>query len=121
MTRTKPKPALLPFSNQRILESVARRFRLLGEPYRLRILQLLENGELSVGEIASSLQGSQPNVSKHLQALYDGGLVGRRREGNSIVYFIADPAIFKLCDLVCRSTARSVESHLKELLSGRGM
>lgn len=114
------RPSFHPFSNERILESVARRFRLLGEPYRLRILQLLEEGERSVGDITSTLRGNQPNVSKHLQALHDGGLVGRRREGNTIVYFIADPAIFKLCDLVCRSTARSVESQLKELLSGGG-
>lgn len=118
MTRN-PRPSFHPFSNERILESVARRFRLLGEPYRLRILQLLEEGERSVGEIAAALHGSQPNVSKHLQALYSGGLVGRRRRGNTILYFIADAAIFKLCDLVCRSTARSVESQLKELLSGR--
>ncbi len=111
------KVSLRPFSNRRLLDSVARRFRLLGEPSRLRILQLLEDGERSVGEIASALGSTQPNVSKHLQALYDGALVGRRREGNSIFYFIADPDIFKLCDLVCRSTARSVESHLKELLS----
>ena len=118
ITRTR-KPSLRPFSNEKVLESVARRFRLLGEPYRLRILQLLEEGERSVGDITFALRGNQPNVSKHLQALHDGGLVGRRREGNTIVYFIADPAIFKLCDLVCRSTARSVESQLKELLSGR--
>lgn len=113
------RPSLRSFSNKKILESVARRFRLLGEPYRLRILQLLEEGERSVGDITAALHGNQPNVSKHLQALYDGGLTGRRREGNTIVYFIADPAIFELCDLVCRSTARSVESQLKELLSGR--
>jgi DNA-binding transcriptional ArsR family regulator len=112
------KPSLRPFSNQRVLDAVARRFRLLGEPYRLRILQLLEDGERSVGEITAALGGNQPNVSKHLQALYDGGLVGRRRGGNSIFYFIADPNLFKLCDLVCRSTARSVQSHLKELLAG---
>lgn len=118
MTRPR-KPSLRSFSNSRILESVARRFRLLGEPYRLRILQLLEDGELSVNQITAALRGNQPNVSKHLHALYDGGLVGRRREGNSIVYFIADPAIFRLCDLVCRSTARSVESQLKELLTGQ--
>ena len=98
-----------------MIELVARRFRMLGEPQRLRILQMLEQGEHTVGEIAESLNGNQPNISKHLQALYDAGLVGRRREGNSIYYFIADPVIFKLCDLVCRSATGRAREQLDSL------
>lgn len=84
---------------------VARRFRTLGEPYRLRILQQLEHGERSVSELVAALDGNQPNVSKHLQVLFDAGLLGRRREGTSVLYAISDPMVFKLCELVCHSEA----------------
>ena len=89
--------------SDKMLDLVARRFRTLGEPYRLRILQELEAGEKSVGELVAALEGNQPNISKHLQVLFDGGLIGRRREG--IFYAISDPMVFKLCALVCSSEA----------------
>lgn len=88
-----------------MLDLVARRFRTLGEPYRLRMLQELEAGERSVGELVAGLDGNQPNVSKHLQILFDAGLISRRREGTSIFYAISDPMVFKLCALVCSSEA----------------
>lgn len=89
-----------------MIELVARRFRTLGEPYRLRLLQALETGEMTVNELVYALDGNQSNVSKHLQLLHDGGLVSRRREGTSIVYGISDPMVFRLCQLVCRSESR---------------
>ena len=98
-----------------MVELVARRFRMLGEPQRLRILQALEEGEKTVGEIVDALSGNQPNISKHLQALNDAGLVSRRREGNSICYGISDPAVFKLCELVCRSATEEARGRLKSL------
>jgi DNA-binding transcriptional ArsR family regulator len=92
----------------KMLELVARRFRTLGEPFRLRLLQELESGERPVGELVEALDGNQPNVSKHLQILFSAGLVSRRREGTSILYAIADPMVFQLCALVCaREEARS--------------
>ncbi len=102
-----------------MLDLVARRFRTLGEPYRLRILQELEAGEKSVGELVAAMDGNQPNVSKHLQVLFDGGLISRRRAGTSIFYAIGDPMVFKLCALVCSSeTERSRRDF--EALSGQG-
>lgn len=98
-----------------MLELIARRFRLLGEPLRLRILQVLERGEVTVNAIVEILQANQPNVSKHLKLLYDGGLVGRRREGTSILYFIADPVIFRVCELVCRSAKKEARSTLAKI------
>ncbi len=106
--------ATLPMTEAR-LELVARRFRILGEPFRLRILQQLEQHEQTVGELVGSLDASQPNVSKHLQLLYDAGLVTRRRDGNSIVYSIGDPIVFELCKLVCRNEAEKTRRDLKEL------
>lgn len=88
-----------------MLDQVARRFRCLGEPFRLRILKVLSGGEKTVGELVERLHGNQPNVSKHLQMLYAGGLISRRREGVFIFYAIKDSVVFTLCDLVCRTVA----------------
>lgn len=99
----------------KMLDLIARRFRTLGEPFRLRILQELENGEKTVNELVSELDGNQPNVSKHLGILHDAGLISRRREGTSIVYAINDPMVFKLCELVCRSETRKSRRDFEEL------
>ena len=98
-----------------MVELVAHRFRMLGEPQRLRILQVLESGEKTVGQVVETLEGNQPNISKHLQALSSAGLVDRRREGNSIFYSISDPVVFKLCELVCRSAADNARGQWENL------
>jgi DNA-binding transcriptional ArsR family regulator len=97
----------------KMIEMVARRFQILGEPCRLRILQALQGKPMTVNQIVETLEGSQPNVSKHLQILFDAGIVGRERSGNSVFYSIADPVVFKLCELVCRSTARQA-AHMQK-------
>jgi DNA-binding transcriptional ArsR family regulator len=96
----------LPVIHDKMIHLVARRFQVLGEPCRLRILQALQTRAKTVGEIVEELGGSQPNISKHLQVLYDAGVVGRERRGNNMLYSISDPVVFKLCDLVCRSSAK---------------
>ena len=101
--------------SDKMLELIARRFRLLGEPYRLRILHVLESQEKTVGDIVALLEGNQPNISKHLQMLHDGGLVSRRREGTSIYYGIADPMVIQLCNLVCRSAAEKAREEFNGL------
>ncbi len=106
--------------SEKMLDLVARRFRTLGEPYRLRILQELEAGERSVGDLVAALDGNQPNVSKHLQILSDAGLIDRRREGTSIFYAISDPIVFKLCALVCSSETEKSRREFKELAGKQG-
>ena len=101
--------------SDQMIDLVAHRFRMLGEPQRLRILQVLEGGERTVGDIVEALEGNQPNISKHLQALNQSGLVDRRREGNSIYYAIADPVVFELCALVCHSAAEDARERLESL------
>ena len=83
------------------IDLVAERFRTLGEPTRLRLLNALRTGERSVGDLVADLGTSQANVSKHLQLLHAAGFVARRREGTTVYYQLADPTVFKLCDLVC--------------------
>ena len=83
------------------LELVANRFRLLAEPTRLKILQILGHDELTVTEIVERTGSSQANVSKHLAALLNAAVVSRRKNGLNAHYRVADPSIFDLCDVVC--------------------
>ena len=85
-----------------LLDEVARRFALLGDPTRLRLLRALhDHGELSVGKLAAVSGVARVNVSQHLNRLALAGLVARRREGTTIHYRVADPSLDALCDLVC--------------------
>src|SRR5271165_775642 len=85
------------------LAMVAKRFAVLSEPMRLRLLHSLISGEKNVTALVEATGGTQANISRHLQTLADAGVVSRRREGLLVIYSIADPSIFELCDLVCRS------------------
>ena len=66
-----------------LAELIAQRFRVLGEPTRIRILDRLREGEASVQDLTESLGSSQQNVSKHLGVLAQAGIVGRRKEETS--------------------------------------
>ena len=94
--------------NDAALEIVAHRFALLAEPMRLRLLQALFAGEKSVGELVEATAGTQANVSRHLQALTRAHLLARRKDGAQVFYSIADPTIYKLCELVCGSLKKSL-------------
>jgi ArsR family transcriptional regulator len=85
------------------LELVSRRFAVLAEPMRLRLLQFLSAGEKNVHTLVGLTGGTQANISRHLQTLTDAHLLKRRKEGLQVFYAIADPTIFKLCELVCGS------------------
>lgn len=106
--------------NAKIMEAVARRFKVLGEPQRLRILQALEAGPKTVTQLVAALEANQPNVSRHLQALFDAGLVERCRAGNSIVYSVLDPVVFRLCNLVCGSVVDDARAELAEMADAGG-
>jgi len=80
---------------------VANRFRVLGEPMRLKLLIALETGEKNVTELVQLTEATQANVSKHLGILCDAGMLSRRKEGLKTFYVISDPQIFELCDLMC--------------------
>ncbi len=97
------------------LELIAVRFKILSEPLRLRILQTLGGGEMSVNELAEAVKSSQPNISKHLKMLQDAGILSRRQQGNSVFYAIADESIFALCELVCGALEERLKNHAKIL------
>jgi DNA-binding transcriptional ArsR family regulator len=100
-----------------LAELIARRFRALAEPLRVRMLDLLRDGELSVNELAERLGAGQQNVSKHLALLVDAGMLARRKEGNHVYYRIADQRVFALCEQVCGSL-QSQLSTLAALVGG---
>jgi len=96
-----------PLTNE-ALELVARRFAVLAEPMRLRLIQALFAGELSVNALVEAVGGTQANVSRHLQTLTQAHVLSRRKEGLQVFYAIADPSIYKLCELVCGSLEKSL-------------
>lgn len=84
-----------------LLELVAYRFRVIGEPMRIRLLERLREGPATVGELTAALGVKQQNVSKHLGVLRQAGILDREKEGTAVRYSIADPTVFELCELVC--------------------
>lgn len=100
---------------QPLVELIAERFRTIGEPTRIRILERLRTGEASVQELAEHVGGSQQNVSKHLGLLARVGIVGRRKRGTFVYYRITDESVFAMCEQVCGAVQRDLE-HLTAAL-----
>jgi DNA-binding transcriptional ArsR family regulator len=102
-----------------LVERVAERFRVLGEPMRIRLLEAMRDGEISVRDLQEATGASQQNVSQHLSVLLRAGIIGRRKEGNFSLYSITDPVVFTLCDEVCGGLRRQVEELDTLLEAGR--
>jgi DNA-binding transcriptional ArsR family regulator len=107
-----PRPLPAP-----LIEVIAERFRVIGEPMRIRLLDALRDGEATVGELTERLGASQQNVSKHLGVLHQAGIVSREKQGTSVLYSIADDSVFDLCEQVCGGLRQQV-SELDQLLAG---
>lgn len=107
-----PRPLPAP-----LIEVIAERFRVIGEPMRIRLLDALRDGEATVGELTGRLGASQQNVSKHLGVLHQAGIVSREKQGTSVLYSIADDSVFDLCEQVCGGLRQQV-SELDQLLTG---
>ena len=102
------------------LEMVADRFKVLAEPTRLELLNALRDGEKTVTDLVQEARAGQANVSRHLAILYRQGIVERRKEGLFTYYRIADPLLFEICELVCRSLEAATEARRQALGSGGG-
>ena len=100
-----------------LAELIARRFRVIGEPMRIRLLDRLREGEASVNELTEALGASQQNVSKHLAVLAEAGILGRRKAGNHVYYRVVDEGVFALCEQVCGSLQQQLRA-LNELVEG---
>jgi DNA-binding transcriptional ArsR family regulator len=111
-----PAPHPLPDS---LVDLIAHRFRVIGEPLRIKLLDQLRDGEASVGDLTEALAANQQNVSRHLAVLHGAGIVARRKDGTRTLYSISDPTVFALCETVCGALEQSV-AELAELLGGAG-
>jgi ArsR family transcriptional regulator len=96
------------------LNLIAARFKALSEPNRLKLLVALEDGERSVSALMKETGLGQANVSRHLQALTEAGLLHRARQGPCVMYSIKDPSIFDMCRQVCGGIQERLRQQVKE-------
>ena len=85
-------------------------FQALAHPTRIAIIELLEHGELSAGELMDQLGIEQANLSQHLAVLRAKQLVANRKAGNQVFYSVRDPLLIKVLALM----RRYFYSHLQE-------
>ncbi len=104
-----------PILSDEALRLVAVRFRALSDPSRLRILNLLMQGESSVQDLVEATGFEQPNVSRHLSMMRREGIVERRADGNRALYSILDPTVMQLCEIVCGGLAGQLTERLEAL------
>ena len=100
-----------------LVELIAQRFRVIAEPMRIRLLDALRDGPMTMNELSEKLGASQQNVSKHIGVLAQAGIVARTKDGNRVRCSIVDESIFELCELVCGGLRRQI-ADLDELLRG---
>ena len=98
------------------IDLVADRFRALGEPARLHIMNALRGGEQTVGELVEATGFGTANVSKHLQVLHAAGFVTRRKDGLYVYYGLAGSDVFRLCDIMCGRLEAESASRRKVLV-----
>jgi ArsR family transcriptional regulator len=98
-----------------LITLIAERFKALGEPVRLQILNCLRRRELTVSEIIDETGLGQANVSKHLQLLHSLGFVSRRKNGLFVYYAIGDKNVFALCDIMCGRLEAETKARRKVL------
>jgi len=97
--RKKNVVPISPETSDKLVEFKAEFFKALANPIRIKILDELRSGELTVSEIRDRLDVELPNVSQQLAVLKGKRLVIARKQGNNIYYSCIDPTVFKLLDV----------------------
>ena len=82
------------------LARLAGRFKLLGEPMRLKILQSVCHGPRTVNDIVKAAGSTQANVSRHLALLAAGGILERKKDGQCVYYGMKDRLVMQVCETV---------------------
>jgi ArsR family transcriptional regulator len=98
---TKPRKKSAAVTEDEVFDIAADLFRAMAAPMRLKIVSLLCNGEKNVSELLAQIDTTQPNMSQHLNTLYQAGVLARRRDGVSIYYSIANETVVALCRSIC--------------------
>ena len=104
-TRGTKKSADAELEPDQVVEQAAELFRVMSAPMRLKIISSLCNSEKNVGELLGEISTTQPNMSQHLNTLYQAGVLGKRRDGVQIYYRIVDERAAKMCRAVCMQIA----------------
>ena len=121
MTRRPAGGAMADAAQRRaVYQMKAEFFRILGHPVRVRILELLRDGERTVGDLQNELQMDSSGTSQHLGVLRKHGILEARREGTSVYYTVRDPRIFQLLEVsrqILTSSLTESQAVLDELAS----
>jgi ArsR family transcriptional regulator len=96
-------------SDDRVLDFKARIFKVIGDPNRLKILEILRHGEICQCELIPIIGQAQPTVSRHLKLLEDAGLISSTKDSTRMLYRIVDSHIFSLMD--------AIDTNMMELVS----
>ncbi|PUE50916.1 transcriptional regulator [Limnohabitans sp. 2KL-1] len=107
--KTPPDQVNVLTESEEVFEKAAEIFRVMSAPMRLRIISALCNGEKNVGELLSEIDTTQPNMSQHLNTLYQSGVLGKRRDGVQIYYRIVNDRVVTLCRAMCVEIASEVD------------
>jgi DNA-binding transcriptional ArsR family regulator len=97
--------------NDEVFELAAEIFRVMSAPMRLKIISSLCNGEKNVSELLAEINTTQPNMSQHLNTLYQAGVLGKRRDGVQIYYRITNDRVVTLCRAICTQIAIEADLH----------
>jgi len=101
-----------------VIKLIAERFRVLAEPARLTILNVLLDGEYTVSELVEATELNQANLSKHLAVLRSSGFVERRKDGLFAYYRVADVSVRQLCVIMCGRLEEQAEEQTALLATG---
>ena len=98
--------APIPLSeSDQVFETAAEVFRVMSAPMRLKIISSLCNGEKNVSQLLNEIVTTQPNMSQHLNTLYQNGVIAKRRDGVQIFYRIVNDRVVTLCRAMCTQIA----------------
>ena len=93
-----------------VFDQAAEVFKVMAAPIRLKIISALCHGEKNVTQLLGEIDTTQPNMSQHLNTLYQAGVLGKRRDGVQIHYRIVNQRVVTLCRAVCTQIAMGDDS-----------
>jgi len=96
------------FMEERILELKAEILKALAQPTRLKILELLRNGERCICEIVPAINGEQSNISRHISLMQKSNLVTTRKDGVKVMVKVSDPRVFEILDSIALLLKRQI-------------
>jgi len=85
---------------ERVLELKTEILKALAQPTRLKILELLRNGEKCICEIVPAINGEQSNISRHISLMQKSNLVTTRKDGVKVMVKVSDPRVFEILDSI---------------------